>query len=400
MTDTRAFPLRLYFFASFAALGVYAPFFPRWLTARGIDGVALGAIVAAMPAMSVVGPPVVGLLADTFGLRSALLRVACAGSLLTFALLAAAGFARHPFTFGELLGVGLVFAAFRAPMLMMADVMAIEREGSAGGSYGGVRLWGSLGFLVASVGGGRCLDPRSATDLPVVVSVPLLVALVSAFAIPVRSLAPRAPPGREVRALLGAHDFPLLLVTAFVAELSISSYELCYSLHLADLGASSALIGLAWGLPVIVEILVMGASASLLDRFRAPPLLFFALVVSAIRCALLAGLRSLPSLLAVQLLHAPSIALFWISGFSYLKQRTPPQAFATAQGLFSAAAGAGSVAGVLTWGALYRHAGGRATFSMAAVVATAAAVLALRWSVCAGRFLPGSPDCEGRSPIR
>src|SRR4051794_6507260 len=60
-----ASPLRLYFFASFAALGIYSPFFPRWLVARGVEGVAMGAIVATLPAMGVIGPPVVGLLADS-----------------------------------------------------------------------------------------------------------------------------------------------------------------------------------------------------------------------------------------------------------------------------------------------------------------------------------------------
>src|SRR6516225_6753922 len=43
-----ALPLRLYFFASFAALGVYSPFFPRWLVARGVEGISLGAVAATL----------------------------------------------------------------------------------------------------------------------------------------------------------------------------------------------------------------------------------------------------------------------------------------------------------------------------------------------------------------
>ena len=264
------------------------------------------------------------------------------------------------------------------------DILAIERESDAGTSYGGTRLWGSLGFLVASVGGGRCLDPESPTALPVIIAVPLFVALLSAFAIPVRKPAVSGPLTTEIRALL-ATDFPLLLGTAFVAELAISSHELCYSLYLSDLGASSAFIGFAWGLAVVVEILVMARAAQLIDRFRAPRLIVFALCGVACRCALLATLGSLPAILAVQLLHAPSVALFWIAALSYLKQRTPPRAFATAQGIFAATTGAGSVVGMLTWGALYSHVGGRGTFWTAAVAAIAAALLAVRWTVSLGR---------------
>jgi PPP family 3-phenylpropionic acid transporter len=376
----RTLPLRFYFFASFAALGVYSPFFPRWLVARGIEGAAMGAVVATLPAMGVVGPPLVGFLADSLGLRGRLLRVACLGSCLAFVLLAMAGLAHHALTFTEILALVVVFAAFRAPMLLMADVVAIEEERDSGSSYGTTRLWGSVGFLVASIGGGRCLDPESPAALPGLVAASLFVALIAAFAMPARGGAVHPPFVEELGSLVHTADFPLLLGTAFLAESAISSFELCFSLYLSDLGASSAFIGLSWGLGVFVEILMMASAAPLIARFRAPPLVVFALCGVAIRCALVATLRQLPALMAVQLLHSPSVALLWIATLSHLKHRTSSRTFATAQGLFSAAAAAGSVAGMLTWGAAYRHLGGRTTFAMAAVVATAAALLALHWA--------------------
>ena len=131
-----ALPLRLYFFASFAALGVYAPFFPRWLVARGVEGLSLGAVAATLPAMGVLGPPLVGVLADSLGLRGSLLRVACLGSLVAFLLLALAGLGHHHLSFPEILAVVLIFAVFRAPMLTMADVVAVERERDGGAPTG------------------------------------------------------------------------------------------------------------------------------------------------------------------------------------------------------------------------------------------------------------------------
>jgi MFS transporter, PPP family, 3-phenylpropionic acid transporter len=380
LTTPRPLPLRLYFFASFAALGVCSPFFPRWLVARGIEGISMGAIAATMPAMGVLGPPVVGFLADSLGLRGSLLRVACLGSLFAFALLAAAGLAHHPLAFGEITALVLVFAVFRAPMLMMADVVAVEGERDGGAPYGETRLWGSFGFLVASVFGGRYLDPESPTALPAWVAVSLLVALATTWAIPVRSGARLPSFGAEIRALLAAADFPLLLAAVFVAEAAISSHELCFSLYLGDLGASSAFIGLSWGLGVLVEIVVMAAAAPLIARAGAPSLVVLALSGVAVRCVLLASLRSLPALMAVQLLHAPAVALLWISALAHLRQRTSPHTFATAQGLFSATVAAGAVVGMLTWGGLYRRLGGGPTFGAAAVVAALAALLALRWA--------------------
>jgi PPP family 3-phenylpropionic acid transporter len=382
-------PLRLYYFASFAALGVYSPFFPRWLVARGIEGVAMGAVVATMPAMGVIGPPLVGLLADSLGLRGSLLRVACLGSFLAFFLLAVAGLSHHELSFVEIFTVVLAFAAFRAPMLMMADVMAIEsgenERAGCGGAYGKARLWGSVGFLVASIGGGRCVDPESPAALPTIVAAPLLVALLAACAIPVQRGTPRLAVTGELRSLLAAADFRLLLCTAFVAELSLSAHELCYSLYLSDVGASGTLIGLAWGAGVGAEILVMAFASPLLARFREPQIVVFALCGTVIRCALLSTLRSVPALLAVQMVHSPSITLFWIAALSHLKRRTSARTLATAQGIFSATNAAGSVAGMLVWGAAYRHLGGGRTFGTAAVVATLAALLGMRWAARARR---------------
>ena len=76
----RLLPLRVYYFASFAALGAYAPFFPRWLEARGVEGLSMGVVTGLLPAMGVLGPPAIGLVADALGLRGSILpRRLCRG---------------------------------------------------------------------------------------------------------------------------------------------------------------------------------------------------------------------------------------------------------------------------------------------------------------------------------
>jgi PPP family 3-phenylpropionic acid transporter len=187
------------------------------------------------------------------------------------------------------------------------------------------------------------------------------VAWLTAFAIPVRSGAARPSLTDEIRSLIRAADFSLLLGAAFVAESAISSHELCFSLYASDLGASSTAIGLAWGFGVLIEIVMMVGAAPLIARWGAPRLVVLALCLAAIRCALFATVSSVPALMVIQLLHSPSVALLWISALSYLKNRTSLRTFATAQGLFSAATAAGTVAGMLTWGALYHRVGRRGT---------------------------------------
>ena len=52
--------LRMYYATALAVGGVYVPFFPRWLEARGMFGVRLGLIAAAAPAMGVIAPTAFG----------------------------------------------------------------------------------------------------------------------------------------------------------------------------------------------------------------------------------------------------------------------------------------------------------------------------------------------------
>lgn len=376
----RIFPLCVFYFASFAALGAFAPFFPRWLEARGIHGFAMGLILATIPAMGLVGPPLVGIVADALGFHGGLLRLTCLGACLTLVLLAVVGALGMKLSFLGLFIVVLAHAAFRSPMVVMADVVAIEQAPKAGASYARVRSWGSLGSLAAAVGVGRIIDPVSPTALPAAVAAPLLVALLATFALPRRDKTPRLPLGAEARSLAASADVPLFLGAAFVSELALSSYDVCFALRLGHLGASSAFIGGAWAVGVVSEIALLAVAGRLISRFMPSRLIVVALVIAAIRCALLGSLKSLPIIAAIQPLHALSIALWWISCISYLKARVTEHALASAQGLFAAVTAAGSVAGMLLWGTLYRQAGGRTTFIIAALVALFAAGLALVWA--------------------
>jgi PPP family 3-phenylpropionic acid transporter len=381
----RLLTLRLYYLASFASLGAYAPFFPRWLEARGVEGLAMGAIAGLAPAMGVLGPPAVGLLADALGLRGWLLRICCLGAMLSMGALAIAGSAGHALSLAGIFAAVLVYAIFRAPMIMLADVVALERAAAAGTTYGKLRLWGSIGFLAAAIAVGRSVDPRSPLALPATVAAGLAIALLGAWSLPAKPTEPRLPVAGEARALLFAPDFAVFLVFSLLAQAAHSSYDLCFSLHLRDLGAQDAWTGVAWAAGVVFEVALMAFAEPLLARFSAPSLLAFALAGAAVRWALLAAITSLPILFALQPLHALSFALWWIASLAYAKDRAPAHALATAQGLFSAAVAAGSVAGMLAWGALYRRSGGAFVFACSAAIALCAAISAFAWSRATSR---------------
>src|SRR6185436_2250331 len=124
--------LRLYYFVSFAAFGAYIPYFPTWLEGRGVRGLAMSSITSLMPFVGLVSPMLFGVAADVLGLRGSLLRVAVVGALLPFAAIATVALLGTEIGYRFVFGAIAVFAFFRAPMVTIADVSALE----AGSGYG------------------------------------------------------------------------------------------------------------------------------------------------------------------------------------------------------------------------------------------------------------------------
>ncbi|WP_437673445.1 MFS transporter [Sorangium sp. So ce131] len=403
--------ISLYYFGIFVVLGVYLPLFPSWLEAREVRGLAMGAIAATLPAMGLVAPPAFGLLADALGVRVWLIRAACAGAFLPFALLALSFALGLPLSFAGLFAAATAFAFFRAPMFMMADVVAMEASLRSGITYGRFRLWGSVSFAVVAVIAGAFVDPARPAVFPATVASALLVAFALSWALPAHGEAPFRRLGQAAGAhdaagaprseaaegsvkqralvLLQSRDFRLFLAASFLAQSANSSYDLCYTLHLRDVGFPESLVGVAWAVGVSGEIALMAFSGPLLKRFSPPTLLAFAFVGASLRWALLSTVRFWPALLAIQPLHAVSFAMMWVASLAYTKDRAPPQILATAQGLFSASAGAGSVIGMLTWGELYKRGGGALTFGIASITALLAFVLAVTFARSTRRSLSG-----------
>lgn len=373
--------LRLFFFCLFVSYGAFLPFFPTWLEARGVRGVAMSALMALGPALGVIGPPGFGALSDWLGLRAGLLRLSTAGGLVAMLLLAVPGALGHAPALPLLFAVMLLFSTSRAPTVSMADVIAVEvsKTKDAAGrtrSYGSIRLWGSIGFMVTVLAVGRALDVKALASLPLFLVGSTLVTFSLSFTLdgpaPARAMKIGAPLGR----LLRDRAFAMLLAAAFLGFGAHASYDICFSLHLQRLGVGAGEVGAAWAIGTLAEIGLMAVSGRLLAAVPASRLLVVAFVGGALRWTLIATVKSVPVLLALQPLHAISFALFWVTSIDHVRRLAPREILATAQGVFNAAVGAGAVTGMFVWGAIFEAHGGATTFACAAGAAACAALAA------------------------
>lgn len=365
--------MRTFYFAGFAAIGIHAPYFPLWLEAHGFRGVSMSLIAALSPALSAVGPPLIGVLSDARGGRGSLLSAVCGLAGLAMAALALAEASGLSSTFAVVFACVFVYAGCRSPIILLADRIALESSGD----YGRRRLWGSIGFLLGALGFGHLCPPEYTRWLPAAVASALCIAFGVSLRLPRASSAPvPAHLGGALRRMVRQPRMLLLLLGASLFSFSHASYDLCGSLAFRDLGASGHIIGLLWATGVVAEILLLARATRLLRAARAERLLVASYAVGALRWL---GMSVLPSAelgFLLQPLHGISFGLVWISSLEVLRRASGPSALGGAQGVFMAANSAGGTLGILVFGPLYAARGAAGVYQLAALAACGAVVLA------------------------
>ncbi|HVH80246.1 MAG TPA: MFS transporter, partial [Stellaceae bacterium] len=114
-------PLRLsaYYAASFLIVGIKAPFWPVWLSGRGLDPREIAAVFAAAIWVNVIVTPALGALADRLERRRVMMIVLCAIAILGYASL----WKTHAFWL--LFGLTLVAAAAQAALMPLGDSITL-----------------------------------------------------------------------------------------------------------------------------------------------------------------------------------------------------------------------------------------------------------------------------------
>jgi MFS transporter, PPP family, 3-phenylpropionic acid transporter len=367
-------PLRALYFAVFGAIGSFSPYFPLWLEQHGFRGLGMSLVAALAPAMSALGPPVIGVVADRHGARGQLITIAGALACLSMVTLwlaergAADGFVLLVFV------LVLLFALCRSTLVMLADVVSLE----LGADYGKRRLWGSLGYMIATMCVGWLLRALGIGWLPLIVALPLLGATLASLRLPARAAPPvrSEGPAPALTELLADRRFVVFLVCTALIWAAHSAYDLCGPLFVRDLGASSAQIGVLWGLGVGAEVLLMASAGALFVKRRAESVLVIGYAGGALRWFGYALIPSASWAFLLQPLHALSFALMWLGSMQYVRRWVDRGLLGRAQGLLTTAVALGGVCGMFLWGPLYASQGGRLVFVIAGCIALAGAALA------------------------
>ena len=277
--------------------------------------------------------------------------------------------------FLALLLLSLITGASWAAILPLGEAVVLREAKRRDLSYGRIRLWGSLTFILGAIGVGEWL--KHAGPEIVLWSIAGTVAGTHGRL----PSAARGAPGSaasgsvDLRHLVRRREFLAFVAAAGLIQASHALYYGFATLHWRAAGHGELVIGLLWAEGVVAEVLLFAAAAPLLRRF--PPIRLLALAggLTALRWGLTGLSTDLAVLIPAQALHAASFGAVHLAAMHYLRDRTPPELHASAQG-FYAAIGTALPFGLLTpiAGWLYGIAGGGAFWAMAALALAGAAL--------------------------
>lgn len=375
VNDSFATRLALVYAGFFLAAGWQVPFLPLWLSARGLDPAAIGLVLATYQGIRVFATPAGTRLADRYGsLNGAIVTAACATICALVLLGMVSGF-------WPILAAMLVFGSVSGPLLPLVDAYALQGLRLRARSYGPVRLWGSVAYIVANLSGGILLGVLQKPQL-----IWLIVAGNATIAVAAMLLlrVPRA--ARPMRTISHGHlRRPAFVAIAAAGSLTQASHAVYYGFATLDWtakGYDGMTIGVLWALGVVAEIVLFALSARLPPALDPAALIIVGAAGAILRWGATAFDPPFWLLAPLQLLHALSFGATHLGTMLYLSRSAPESGRAAAQGDIATANTLAMAAAAALAGLLYGMNGSLAYVTMAVLAAAGAAcaLLARRWS--------------------
>jgi PPP family 3-phenylpropionic acid transporter len=355
----------------FASLGALIPYWSLYLKSLDFSVTEIGQLFAILMGTKIVAPNVWGWIADHTGQRMVIVRVASLLGALAFLGV----FVSNDFWWIAL--VMSVFSFFWNASLPQFEATTMSHLGGETHRYSGIRLWGSVGFVITVVVLGPVLGQFGVGYLPYILALVFLLIWLSSLMVP-ESAAGHLPLDQErLRDVLKRPVVLSLLAVCFLVQASHGPYYTFFTLYLEDYGYSTALIGQLWALGVLAEIGVFLLMPVLLPRYGARRLLLVALSLTVLRWLLIAGFAANPAvILFAQILHAASFGLYHAVAIFLVHRLFTGAHQGRGQALYSSISfGAGGAAGSLVSGYLWTGIGPQAMYLMSAAASLVALVV-------------------------
>mgnify|MGYP001766442599 CR=1 FL=1 len=366
MSDRSYGRLAGYYFFYFAFIGAFSPYFALYLQSLSFSAWDIGLLMSQMQLMRLLGPYVWGWLADHFGRRLFIVRLAGIASL--------AGFSCFFFLqqLNGMLVAMAILAFFWSAALPLVEALTFDHLRESTANYSRIRVWGSVGFIVAVLATGAALEFVAVSGILWVCWLILLG--IFACAMLIRDVpAAKAVCGRagSILAVVKQKHVAGFFVACFAMSAAHGALYVFYSIHLAELGFGKAAVGAFWTLGVLSEIAVFMVMARLLRNYKFRVLMLMTFAVAVVRFLLIGwGGATVLLLILAQLMHAMTFGVFHATSVAVVNAWFPERYRGRGQALYSSISfGAGGLLGGLLSGWMWDRVGAGWTYTLSSAFA-------------------------------
>jgi MFS transporter, PPP family, 3-phenylpropionic acid transporter len=353
---------RFYFFYYFF-VGSFVPYWGIYLQSENFSPSSIGILLSLFQISRIVAPNFWGWLADHTGYRVKWIKLTSFLGLIGFiGVFWAKGF----------FWIFLVMSAlslFTSSTLPLAESLTLAHLATTDGHYSRIRLWGSIGFIVASLFLGYLIDFQGINILLWILLIAQAIIFFLSNTIPETQDIQHKTNDLSIWKIIKTPSVIALLVGC---TLMVSAHGVLYnfySIYLKDHGYSSGTIGWLWAVGVICEILIFMAMPKILQRFSLKAILLMSLFLGVIRFILIGvSPDHLYLLFIAQMFHAATFGSFHAASIEVIAYYFKGRNQTRGQAIYNSVAyGIGGTIGGLGGGYLIQYLGGQLGFMIAAI---------------------------------
>jgi len=364
-----------FYFFYFATVGVLIPYWGLYLKDSGFNPVQIGELSAMLSGTRIIAPVLWGWIADRTGKNLRIIRIA---SFFTAVFFAGFLYVHGYFWFAW---ITLAFSFFWNAALPQFEAVTLYHLKTETHRYSRIRLWGSIGFIVAVLGVGRLLDYQSPDFIPIVITaLATLIWLVSLITPTIQA------PHHEAAAIgitqiMKRPELWAFLVVYMLLQFAHAPYYVFYSIYLKHHQYTASLTGLLWALAVFAEIILFIYMLRILKRLSLRVILLISILLSVVRWLMIAWcVDNLWLMLFAQLLHAATFAGAHVAAIHLVHSYFGNRHQGKGQALYTSLTfGLGGMLGSYFSGYYWDLFGAEFVYSVAAALCSLAFIIAYIW---------------------
>ncbi len=367
MTLIRALHANLsrFYFSYYFFVGAFVPYWGLYLQSENFTASDIGILMSLFQISRIFAPNFWGWLADHTGRRVQWIRLTAFLGLLGFC----AVFWVHGFFL--LFCVMAALSLFTSSTIPLVESLTLAHltNNDNEQAYSRIRMWGSLGFIVASVVIGYLIDLYSIRVLLWFLLAVQLTLFILTYRLPDAKVTPHAEDHFSIWQVLKQPNVIALLVGCAMMVSAHGVLYNFYSIYLSNHGYSKGLIGLLWAVGVVCEIGIFMVMPKMMQWFTLKQILVISLALAVIRFSMIGyAIEHLWLMILAQTLHAITFGSFHVASVHVVTLFFKGRHQAKGQAIYNSIAyGVGGTIGGIAGGFVLEYFGGQITFMLAAV---------------------------------